>query len=107
MSMVTKTKKKKPLTLRQVLNVIDARLAKGGVDAGKLWDVLSALRGPDEDVKHNKDTTTVPIRLAAFPKTARLSWPPAQFTNGDRPIEVPDTDGHFERHIRVAAYALN
>jgi hypothetical protein len=41
--------------------------------AREVWDVLSALRGPDTGNGHinttQKDALTVPIRQAAFPKT--------------------------------------
>ena len=35
-----------------------------------VWDVLTALRGPDED-RYDKTTTTAVIRGAAFPRLAK------------------------------------
>lgn len=75
--------------VREILDMIDNVLAapaayhKNGVYppptqaeyenrevAGKLWDVLSALRGPDNDTSMSvKDITTGIIRRHAFPKT--------------------------------------
>jgi hypothetical protein len=85
-----------------------------------LWNVLSALRGPDAttDYRLKQDTTTV-IRRFALPRLAsqvadvapfedepalralqkRLSWDLVEH------IEMPGGD-HFLRHIRYAAEVL-
>ena len=109
-----------PRTARQVLNIIDKFLV-GGVrdarlesEAKKLWDVLAALRGPDDDSVGNKDNTTCPIRCAAFPLTAKQYQDGycipggAMFT--DRSYRGPKKyafDKHFQNHAVAAALALN
>lgn len=63
----------KPET-REMLDRIDDFLVNDDIPElakSQLWDVLSALRGPDEMNKDAlKSTTTIPIRRAAFPKMA-------------------------------------
>ena len=61
-------------TVREVLDVIDEFLARGDSRAGALWDVLTALRGPDDESKEQlKSSTTSHIRRAAFPLLASTS----------------------------------
>lgn len=68
--------------VRAALDYLDGFLAKGGQDAMELWDVLTALRGPDEvpdlyradSATSPKRTTTIPIRRAALPRTAAATW---------------------------------
>ncbi len=62
--------------LRRILNKIDTVLSASYNDdsavAAKLWDVLSALRGPDSELGNwhkIKDATTSVLRKIAFPKT--------------------------------------
>jgi hypothetical protein len=58
--------------VRAALDYLDGIFAKGGEDAQALWDVLSALRGPDVDPSEEsfmKRDVTIPVRRAAFPKT--------------------------------------
>ena len=51
-----------------MLDQIDTFLASRGSESGELWDVLTALRGTDSDNVMVKESTTCPIRRAAFPK---------------------------------------
>lgn len=132
----TKTKKKKkkkkpairlPATARDMLDLIDRFLLARMKDpcftkteAAKLWDVLSALRGPDFDDGKGielKAATTVPIRRVAFPRlTAFLTKSgvytdiPAAFSGADAlmaDIDVIDVAEarvnarHFPHHIRA------
>jgi hypothetical protein len=63
--------------VREILDVIDNALRPSdktvyGYDqevARKLWNILSALRGPDNASVFIKDATTGVIRRQAFPKT--------------------------------------
>jgi len=57
----------KPKTLRGALNCIQQLLTKQPYSAD-LWDVLSAIRGPDSRNKRLKYATTTIIRTAAFPE---------------------------------------
>lgn len=109
-------------TAREVFDVIDEFLVrealravgKGSVEGKRLWDVLSALRGPDgddtDDLKHRQ---TEPIRRAAFPKLAALydkgiNIPGGAMFAGDRFIIIADDkEDHFNWHASSAARALN
>lgn len=55
--------------VREMLDKIDVFLSTAPIDeAQQLWDVLTALRGPDDDDPELKSRTTTHIRAAAFPK---------------------------------------
>lgn len=107
--------------VRAELNHIEALLLKGGEDARHLWDILSALRGPDEKDGPDKNVTTCPVRRRAFPKLARHPARhnvPASFgrrgeVNPRMPVVFMENavadrrfPTHFERHIRKAAVAI-
>ena len=111
-----------PVTCREMLDVIDEFLSKRDAEASKLWDVLTALRGPDTS-DYDKTETTVHIRSAAFPKTEKSSNPPVDMPgytsqlNGalfasspmlynKTPFSISLTYSHFMNHIRNAALAL-
>lgn len=104
----------RPKTARQVLDAIDAYMVDSGVkDSGQLWDVLTALRGPDSQSFGLKHDITCPIRRAAFPRMARLNrrLQPAAFGTGQRyeSTGLPDPghpEFHFIMHGRLAAAAL-
>ena len=55
-----------PRTLRGALNQIERMLNKQPYSAS-LWDILSAIRGPDSRNRKYKHATTTIIRSAAFP----------------------------------------
>ncbi len=94
-------------TVRDILAQIDDVFARGGKHpyayaaadrdaryfspqaeiARQLWDVLSALRGPDSEVTSEKTATTCIIRAACFPKT---------FGKGMRSIAIPASMGYDE-----------
>jgi len=101
--------------VREMLDRIDTFLVTGDQHAERLWNVLSALRGPDNDSYGDKVSTTNAIRAAAFPRTAalgNLTWLPASFyTTGYREPTTSIWDyealrWHFAEHIRSAAAAL-
>jgi hypothetical protein len=60
----------KPL---EIIDEIDKVLVEGGEDAKCLWDILTALRGPDADPDRwnepLKKKYTAPLRGVVFPKT--------------------------------------
>jgi hypothetical protein len=105
-------KVKKPLTLRQVLNVIDTVLAKGDSTSTSLWDVLTGLRGPDNNADYShKDTGTCHVRQIAFPKAAERAGSTYGYLHGAQystyaGIQVPTDSGHFQDHLRQAMSAL-
>lgn len=110
--------------LRGILDQIDEVLAEESTTSGALWDVLTALRGPDwEESDQVKDSATVPIRVAAFPRTAQATRDRrSAYANRalfscyggkfDSTI-VPDglnhavIGSHFQGHIDAAASALD
>lgn len=98
---------------RTELARIDRFLAKGDDQSEYLWQVLSALRGPDVDNFWGRKKTayTVPIRRVALPlcakKADRLNSPiPAMFGNAGAIYHEPKREGHFYSHIRHAARVL-
>ncbi len=106
-----------PRNGKQMLDVLDRFLAQHNDDTADVWNVLAALRGPD-DSSDIKDCTTVNIRQTAFPRTvkadrARTTDIPAymQTTEKFNPTarlnmyNQYDYD-HFGAHIRSAAQAL-
>ena len=111
------TKKiKTPTTTRGMLNLIDKFLARCDGESGNLWDVLSALRGPDDGDEITKKRTTLLIRAAAFPKLKKaldkrkwISGPSNRYPgmNGDPPYDPTGDDGHFYTHANGAAKVLN
>lgn len=122
----TKSVKKKPATktvvrevikpqgLRPMLDLIEEFLLSSP-EARQLWDVMSALRGPDA---HGADTDkryTVRVRRAAFPIIARRADAGVYFfgmlfkgkeaaTDQDRAKVVYES--HFDSHIVRAEEAL-
>lgn len=78
-----------------------------GAEKIALWDVLTALRGPDENDNRQKGFTTAVIRRESVPALARhcgamVASPEVGFVNS-----VSKWDRwHFEAHARSAARAL-
>lgn len=108
----------KKTELRKALDVIDRVLVKNDDTAAELWDVLSALRGPDDMKEYKlKAAGTVPIRRAAFPLTTE-AVATSGFTNRadftvstyQRPEDNNNGtwsfDTHVVSHIKRAADAL-
>jgi len=98
---------------KRVLNVIDEALAKGNKSSMQIWDVISALRGPDVHGFPSKAKTTVHIRTAALPKTAKTTsytTLPISFAHFASPlfdIEAGSlVSDHFRLHIAKAAVVL-
>src|SRR3990167_6582144 len=95
--------------VRKELDRIERFLLKGNQGAKDLWNILSALRGPDDGNLGAKSTTTIPIRQMAFPKLAQkgsndnipaaFGWPDAKFVDPD---DDPHTPQHFRQHARDA-----
>lgn len=106
---------------REMLDAIDSFLVEAPVEeARSLWDVLTALRGPDNGNDAVKDETTLPIRRTAFPKMAAMSREAGDanrtgaifFPYYSSPTGFSDVvrtsrpDGHFFYHTVQAARAL-
>jgi hypothetical protein len=92
-------------TAKQILKGIDDWGAeRKGQEGKKLWDVLAALRGPDDGDIFLKARTTSVIRLLAVPRYARRHVAVASKRTEFR---MPPDRTHFNWHIRDAAEALN
>lgn len=103
--------------LRKMLDLIDEVLAQDTAKAEALWNVLCAMRGPDSGVGDLKERTTVVVRTTAFPRTAKIARDSygccngAQFGASQAVFRIKKADdlskqGHFLRHVRLAADAL-
>jgi hypothetical protein len=112
----------------KTLTAIDQVLALDNYASRRLWDVLTALRGPDQDTYASdevKEQFTCFIRSAAFPRTARRVLKHAgTCAHGAMYQEValdpkvrllcPDVDKmpesvvstHFRGHVRAALRVL-
>lgn len=115
--------------VRRVLDIIDRTLLVGDDAAEELWEILTALRGPDFEGTLEpdgrvswsiKEDTTAVIRTAAFPRTARASCIDAirigaSFAAPGRTlgkvskcaVGASYSVGHFMSHINRAAAALD
>lgn len=97
---------------RDMLNQIDEFLSRSDSASAELWQVLSALRGPDENMPSIKHAMTEPIRTAAFPKTAQVflygGWAvPAFFAEpGTSFLHLYEGGAHFRNHAQRAAILL-
>jgi hypothetical protein len=106
-----------PKTARDMLDTLDKFLATGQDEAKTLWDVLTALRGPDNGSDQAKEHATIPIRRAAFPRTTEayrhkgdVFYIGADFGYYEEPIteiELPPiVEDHLRFHVEYAAVAL-
>jgi hypothetical protein len=116
-----------PTTARQWLDALDAFFSKPAStysskpastysskpEQHKLWDVLTALRGPDSPENRNsvKSATTEVIRLHAFPNAAAYNALYGDFSADselrvERRAKMPSVGGHFYGHAKEAFKAL-
>lgn len=99
---------------QRALEYVDSVLAGGGPESKKLWDILTALRGPDrDDQQRYKGGLTAVIRSAAFPKAAvaRSRAFSADFAPSYTGQEVKTgaaglANSHYGLHVEAAAVAL-
>lgn len=102
------------LETREILDKIDEFLVQRNTNSQDLWDILTALRGPDSEHNDIKHVTTVPIRSAAFPKTAKVAASDYGFVNGadfrggefSYDAANMDKSEHFASHVVNAARRL-
>ena len=98
-----------PKTLRGALNQIQQLLTKQPYSAD-LWDILSAIRGPDSRNRKLKHATTTIIRSAAFPKRPceeRSFYGEDSAKRAEIRTRIFKSKGdqnHFRQHV-VAAFA--
>ena len=103
---------------REALDAIDEVLARNDTVAGELWEVLTALRGPDGfDSYRAKTDYTARIRATAFPKAAagaesnHMSFYAhgAEYSAVQGPVDLEllqSQQPHFRSHTRLALIAL-
>jgi len=95
---------------REVLDMLDEVLMGDVQVAQEVWDVLTALRGPDSDNNKVKRKTTWVIRAAAFPKTVKFFYQqlPARFELDRLDFSTVGLDmtSHFADHVTWAACIL-
>lgn len=101
-------------TAAEALEMLEEFFSRDDVSPNEhaaLWDILTALRGPDSGDVELKHQTTVYIRRQAFPKLLQM---PFADLEPDQP-EMPFADlrllsarvpSHFFSHIRFAREAL-
>jgi hypothetical protein len=103
----------KPKTVMGALKAID-KIVMGlsNLKRRKLWDVLSALRGPDNAAPGVKTSTTALIRYRAFPEWCSESTFPAMASSLDNIVRLKYRRSklqrctHFSDHARKAFLAL-
>lgn len=116
-------------TAREILDALDKWFTEGWSNKDDpqpereaLWDVLTALRGPDDSDVLLKEHTTEIIRSHAFPLIAKRIhsetgvWAPAFFAPPSRGLHeikirttsaaLPSSSTHFNRHVKDAHAAL-
>ena len=102
---------KTPKTLRGALQQIERMLDKQPYSAD-LWDILSAVRGPDSRKWGIKDATTTIIRSEAFPKhpceeRSFYGWDnKRKVTVRKRLFKNKEDSYHFRMHVEEAFNAL-
>lgn len=101
-------------SVRAELNRIERFLLKGGTDAIDLWNIMSALRGPDDinggiDDSYIKENTTAPIRTKAFPNLSKRGMISVIFASRGQKIDLlrKSASWHFNAHVSYAAQAIS
>lgn len=101
----------KTCTVDQWLKMTEEVLLRGDLVACSVWDIMSALRGPDR-LDQDKLQTTIPLRSRAFPHVTSMFGSPYVRMQGPafniNAIQFvrPCSDNHFSRHIQQADDAL-
>lgn len=101
-----------PTKALEILDIIDKFLSSNSVkedQKGFLWDILAALRGPDNQNYKIKQETTEVIRSRAFIRTSTKygAQVPANFSKDPYKIIPTLIYDHFSGHIYYAARALD
>lgn len=96
-------------TMEEVLDALNTWFSRApDAERWGLWDVLSALRGPDLPELGDKATTPGVVRLAALP--ALQGWHYITMAEAVKDISLQDSQGwgydHFGAHVFLAARAL-
>lgn len=101
---MTKTTRKFISSLRKQFRESDWKSRK------EIWDILTALRGPDSDSLEEKEATTCIIRSTVFGEKASRNIPALiNDDNEDRKDrrESGFIHWHFTQHVKSAFKALN
>lgn len=100
--------------VKTALRKIDALTVGLSVEEQRdLWDILSAMRGPDNDDVNLKEQTTCVIRALAFPKItaggqAMIAGKGSKVADINTALSdnILGGAGHFMSHIHAAERAL-
>lgn len=116
MDMTACSKPVEPKTKQEFLRILDTFFASTdveGEDKKEVWDILSALRGPDDDDLEKKLATTAILRAKVFPNGREwLETHVADIMDDcrgfvSRRLSLPKTElEHFVEHARMAFRAL-
>lgn len=97
--------------INEILDDIDKILSKADDTACTLWNILTAMRGPDDGDFPKKFEYTVPIRGAAFPLTAKnmdkFGENVADISRKPLPTDTMEEFNHYNEHINLAIVALH
>lgn len=109
--------KKKPVkktthSFKPLLKQIVKFLNEAGPESRELWDVLTALRGPDNNREIDKNAATAVIRHAVGLKGYTRDYSfvvlpdSVQSAEQRQVLEREIVDSHFRRHAQLAFEAL-
>lgn len=98
--------------VRAIIMEIRGILRKGDEVSSALWDVLSAVRGPDDGSLSVKECTTAVIRWRLFGNSCRArgaAWKDSPSLKKGREKIYRDLGGgsHFVHHVKDAFSALD
>jgi len=100
-------------TAREILAAIDEwAISNCEGEPQHLWNILSALRGPDNESFEDKRTKTAPIRSVVLPNLADKASARVDYVNQNtyktlgELSKLHDTQFHFNNHIRYAAQSI-
>ena len=105
----------RPRTADEVFKILREFMACRGLETisererERLWDVLSALRGPDNGPAGSKSATTMVIRHAVFGMNSKVERyaDVASDDAGRRDFRITmNMLNHFEEHVRWAFQSL-
>lgn len=91
---------------KKMLDQIVKFIQTNDIESSKLWAILTALRGPDNNSKQLKDKTTARLRYAIGFKTDNK-----QFDVSSEPLELcvyeMSDSIHFKIHFNTAVWSLH
>jgi hypothetical protein len=105
----------KPRSAKEMLKILRDFMKSGAnytEEQRKVWDVITALRGPDESIKryHDKAASTTVLRYALLgDSTAAFGYADIYSDHNERAKhrqQMETVDDHFGHHIRLGFKGL-